>query len=39
MTTETIVAEVEALMMERHPEWAGQGRIEKGAGCFRAEHP
>lgn len=38
MTTETIVAEVEALMIERHPEWAGQAWIEKGVGCFCAEH-
>jgi glyoxylase-like metal-dependent hydrolase (beta-lactamase superfamily II) len=38
MTLETIVAEVEALMIERHPEWAGQEWIEKGVGCFCAEH-
>jgi glyoxylase-like metal-dependent hydrolase (beta-lactamase superfamily II) len=38
MTTETIVAEVEALVIERHPEWAGQDWIEKGVGCFCAEH-
>jgi glyoxylase-like metal-dependent hydrolase (beta-lactamase superfamily II) len=38
MTTGTIVAEVEALMIERHPEWAGQAWIEKGVGCFCAEH-
>lgn len=38
MTTETIVAEVEALMIELHPEWAGQAWIEKGVGCFCAEH-
>ncbi|MEU0571722.1 MBL fold metallo-hydrolase [Nonomuraea sp. NPDC005983] len=38
MSTETIVAEVEALMIRRHPEWAGQGWIEKGVGCFCAEH-
>jgi len=38
MTEETIVAEVEALMIERHPEWAGQEWIEKGVGCFCAEH-
>jgi hypothetical protein len=39
MSQETIVAEVEALMIERHPEWAGQEWIEKGVGCFCAEHP
>jgi glyoxylase-like metal-dependent hydrolase (beta-lactamase superfamily II) len=38
MSEETIVAEVEALMIERHPEWAGQLWIEKGVGCFCAEH-
>jgi glyoxylase-like metal-dependent hydrolase (beta-lactamase superfamily II) len=38
MAMETIVAEVEALMIERHPEWAGQDWIEKGVGCFCAEH-
>ena len=39
MPQETIVAEVKALMIERHPEWAGQDWIEKGVGCFCAEHP
>jgi glyoxylase-like metal-dependent hydrolase (beta-lactamase superfamily II) len=39
MGQETIVAEVRALMIERHPEWAGQDWIEKGVGCFCAEHP
>ncbi|SHG27490.1 MBL fold metallo-hydrolase [Streptoalloteichus hindustanus] len=39
LSTETIVAEVEALMLERHPEWAGQEWIEKGVHCFCAEHP
>ncbi len=38
MPTETLVAEVEALMIERHPQWAGQEWIEKGVGCFCAEH-
>jgi len=38
MSTETIVAEVKALMIERHPEWAGQEWIEKGVCCFHAEH-
>ncbi|KAA2257551.1 MBL fold metallo-hydrolase [Solihabitans fulvus] len=39
MTEETMVAEVRALMIERHPEWVGQDWIEKGVGCFCAEHP
>ncbi|WP_281274029.1 hypothetical protein [Sphaerisporangium album] len=38
MPQETIVAEVKALMIERHPEWAGQNWIEQGVGCFCAEH-
>jgi glyoxylase-like metal-dependent hydrolase (beta-lactamase superfamily II) len=38
MTQKTIVAEVKALMIERHPEWVGQDWIEKGVGCFCAEH-
>ncbi|ONI90718.1 MBL fold metallo-hydrolase [Saccharothrix sp. ALI-22-I] len=38
MTQETIVAEVEALMIERHPDWAGQDWIRNGVGCFCAEH-
>ncbi len=38
MNEETIVAEVRAVMIERHPEWAGQEWIEKGVGCFCAEH-
>lgn len=38
MTEQTIVAEVRAVMIERHPEWAGQDWIEKGVGCFCAEH-
>ncbi len=38
MPQETLVAEVTALMIERHPEWAGQDWIDKGIGCFCAEH-
>ncbi|WP_239514294.1 MBL fold metallo-hydrolase [Streptosporangium sp. 'caverna'] len=33
-----IVAEVRALLIERHPEWAGQEWIERGVGCMCAEH-
>ncbi|EMD25878.1 MBL fold metallo-hydrolase [Amycolatopsis azurea] len=35
---ETIAAEVEALMIERHPEWEGRDWITKGVGCFCADH-
>jgi len=38
MSEETIVAEVRALMIGRHPEWTGQDWIDKGVGCFCAEH-
>jgi glyoxylase-like metal-dependent hydrolase (beta-lactamase superfamily II) len=38
MNEETTVAEVKALMVERHPEWTGQEWIEKGVGCLCAEH-
>jgi len=38
MPMETIVAEVKALMIERHPKWAGRDWIEKGVGCLCAEH-
>ncbi|WP_410651137.1 MBL fold metallo-hydrolase [Amycolatopsis sp. cmx-4-54] len=34
---DTIAAEVEALMIERHPEWEGRDWIAKGVGCFCAE--
>ncbi|MFC6079788.1 MBL fold metallo-hydrolase [Sphaerisporangium aureirubrum] len=33
-----IVAEVRALLIDRHPEWAGQEWIERGVGCLCAEH-
>ncbi|WP_328675635.1 MBL fold metallo-hydrolase [Streptomyces sp. NBC_00343] len=36
---ETIVEEVRALMVERHPEWAERDWIDKGVGCLCAEHP
>jgi glyoxylase-like metal-dependent hydrolase (beta-lactamase superfamily II) len=32
-----IVAEVRALLVERHPEWAGREWIEPGVGCLCAE--
>jgi glyoxylase-like metal-dependent hydrolase (beta-lactamase superfamily II) len=34
----TIVEEISALMIERHPEWVGQEWIEKGIGCLCSEH-
>ena len=37
VSEETIVAEVKALMIERHPEWAGRDWIEKGVRCLCAE--
>ncbi len=38
MPPATIAAEVEALMIERHPQWTGKDWIEKGVGCLCAEH-
>ncbi|MCQ8770999.1 MBL fold metallo-hydrolase [Streptomyces telluris] len=38
MSEDSIVAEVRALLAERHPEWAGQEWIERGVGCLCAEH-
>ncbi|MEU1308085.1 MBL fold metallo-hydrolase [Streptomyces cinnamoneus] len=38
MGEDEIVAEVRALLIERHPEWAGQEWIEPGVGCLCAEH-
>ena len=39
MSEETIVEEVRALMVERHPEWTERDWIDKGVGCLCAEHP
>ncbi|MCX5215314.1 MBL fold metallo-hydrolase [Kitasatospora sp. NBC_00240] len=38
MGEDEIVAEVRALLIERHPEWAGQDWIERGVGCLCTEH-
>ncbi|WP_222723977.1 MBL fold metallo-hydrolase [Streptomyces sp. uw30] len=38
MGEDEIVAEVRALLIERHPEWAGREWIERGVGCLCAEH-
>lgn len=37
MGLDQIVAEVRAVLLERHPEWAGQEWIERGVGCLCAE--
>ena len=34
-----VVAEVRAVLVERHPSWAGQEWIERGVGCLCAEQP
>jgi glyoxylase-like metal-dependent hydrolase (beta-lactamase superfamily II) len=39
LSEETIVEEISALMIQRHPDWAGQEWIEKGVGCLCSEHP
>lgn len=38
MSEHTIAEEVRALMIERHPDWAGQEWIERGVGCLCSEH-
>ncbi len=38
MSEETIIDEVRAVMIERHPDWSGQEWIEQGVGCLCAEH-
>ena len=39
MSEESIIEEVRALMVERHPEWTERDWIDKGVGCLCAEHP
>ncbi|NUK78038.1 MBL fold metallo-hydrolase [Streptomyces lunaelactis] len=39
VSEQTIVEEISALMIQRHPEWAGHEWIEKGVGCLCSEHP
>jgi glyoxylase-like metal-dependent hydrolase (beta-lactamase superfamily II) len=39
MSHETIAEEISALMIARHPEWAGQEWIGKGVSCLCSEHP
>lgn len=38
MSAAEIVAEVKVLLIERHPDWAGQDWIERGVGCLCTEH-
>jgi glyoxylase-like metal-dependent hydrolase (beta-lactamase superfamily II) len=38
MSEETVIEEVTALMLQRHPEWTGQEWIDKGVSCLCAEH-
>ncbi|GAA0978434.1 MBL fold metallo-hydrolase [Acrocarpospora macrocephala] len=38
MSKETIIEEVTALMIERHPEWTGREWLEPGISCLCAEH-
>jgi glyoxylase-like metal-dependent hydrolase (beta-lactamase superfamily II) len=38
LSEETIVEEISALMVQRHPDWAGQEWIEKGVSCLCSEH-
>lgn len=38
MGAETVVEEVTAVLLERHPEWTGQEWIATGVGCLCAEH-
>lgn len=39
VSEQTIIDEVRAVMLARHPDWVGQEWIEKGVGCLCAEHP
>ena len=38
MGEDEIMAEVRALLIERHPEWVGQEWIERAVGCLGTEH-
>lgn len=38
MARDEIVAEVRAVLLDRHPEWSGQEWIEPAVGCLCAEH-
>jgi glyoxylase-like metal-dependent hydrolase (beta-lactamase superfamily II) len=38
MSEQTIVEEITAVMIQRHPDWVGREWIEKGVGCLCSEH-
>jgi glyoxylase-like metal-dependent hydrolase (beta-lactamase superfamily II) len=38
LSPETIIEEVRALMIERHPEWAGREWIDTAVACLCSEH-
>jgi hypothetical protein len=38
MSEQTIVEEITAVMIQRHPDWVGREWIEKGVGCLCTEH-
>jgi glyoxylase-like metal-dependent hydrolase (beta-lactamase superfamily II) len=38
VSEQTIVEEISALMIQRHPEWAGREWIGKGVNCLCSEH-
>jgi glyoxylase-like metal-dependent hydrolase (beta-lactamase superfamily II) len=38
MSQDTIIEEVQALMIDRHPDWDGREWIAGGVGCLCAEH-
>lgn len=38
MSRDTIVAEVRAALIERHPDWTGREWIDTGVACLCAEH-
>jgi hypothetical protein len=38
MPEETIIEEVSAVMLQQHPDWAGQEWIRPGISCLCTEH-
>jgi hypothetical protein len=36
---DTIVDEVTAIMIEKHPDWTRRDWIKTGVGCLCSEHP
>jgi hypothetical protein len=39
MSERTIIEEISASVIQRHPDWTGQEWIEKGVSCLCSEHP